>query len=81
MAFQNFDVYGNQYQYVRNTLQINQGPRITEGDSVGAPVFSEIAFMSGVAQTDWSWTPLVQDFDNDGYRDIDCYQWISTGRN
>ncbi len=69
-AFQNFELYGNQYQYVRNTLQINQGPRITEGDTVGAPVFSEIAFMSGVAQTDWSWTPLVQDFDNDGYRDM-----------
>ena len=24
-TFQNFDLYGNQYQYVRNTLQLNQG--------------------------------------------------------
>ncbi len=69
-AFRNFELYGNQYQYIRNTLQINQGPRLFENDSVGAPVFSEIAFMSGVAQTDWSWTPLIQDFDNDGYRDM-----------
>ena len=26
--------------------------------------------MSGIAQTDWSWAPLVTDFNNDGYRDI-----------
>ncbi|MEP7141990.1 MAG: VCBS repeat-containing protein [Ferruginibacter sp.] len=69
-TFQNFDIYHYQYQYVRNTLQLNQGPRILENDSIGAPVFSETGFMSGVAQTDWSWTPLIVDFDNDGYRDL-----------
>jgi ASPIC and UnbV/FG-GAP-like repeat len=68
-TFQNFDLYGNQYQYVRNTLQLNQGPRL-ENDSIGAPTFAEIGFMSGVSQTDWSWTPLVQDFNNDGLRDM-----------
>src|SRR5690606_7546274 len=62
--------FGYQYQYVRNTLQLNQGPCIIEGDSVGHPVFSEIGFMSGIAETDWSWAPLVADFDNDGFRDI-----------
>jgi ASPIC and UnbV/FG-GAP-like repeat len=67
---QNFEMYGHQYQYVRNTLQLNQGPRLLENDSVGAPVFSEIGFMSGIAETDWSWTPLLTDFDNDGYRDM-----------
>jgi hypothetical protein len=67
---QNFDKFNYQFQYVRNTLQLNQGPRLFENDSVGPPVFSEIAFMSGISQTDWSWTPLVTDFDNDGYRDM-----------
>ena len=70
VTFQNFIRYGFQYQYVRNTLQLNQGPALLENDSSGAPVFSEIGFMSGISQTDWSWAPLVTDFDNDGFRDI-----------
>lgn len=69
-TFQLMDHYGYQYQYVRNTLQINQGPRVGQNDSVGSPAFSEVSFMGGVAQTDWSWAPLLADFDNDGYRDI-----------
>jgi hypothetical protein len=67
---QYFDLYGYQYQYVRNTLQLNQGPRVLQDDSIGIPAFSEIGFLSGIAQTDWSWTPLVADFDNDSYRDL-----------
>ncbi len=70
ITYQNFDAFQYQYQYVRNTLQLNQGPRINANDSIGAPAFSDISFLSGVAQTDWSWTPLVTDFDNDSYRDI-----------
>ena len=70
ITFTNFDSYGYQYQYVRNTLQVNQGPTLNEGDSIGAPAFSEIGFLSGIAETDWSWTPLVTDFDNDGFRDL-----------
>ncbi len=68
--YQNFDRYGYQYQYNRNTLQINQGPRLGQDDSIGDPAFSEVGFLSGVAQTDWSWCPLITDFDNDGFRDI-----------
>ena len=37
----NFDLYNYQYQYNRNTLQVNQGPRLGQEDSIGAPVFSE----------------------------------------
>lgn len=70
VTYQNFDHYGYQYQYVRNTLQLNQGPRTGENNTTGIPAFSEIAFMSGVAQTDWSWSPLAADFDNDSYRDL-----------
>ncbi len=69
-TFQNFDLYNYQYQYVRNTLQLNQGPRVGQNDSIGSPAFSEISFMGGVAQTDWSWCPLITDFNNDGFRDI-----------
>ena len=69
-TFQNSDLYGYNYQYVRNTLQINQGPRVNNNDSIGAPIFSEIGFLSGIAETDWSWTPLLVDFDNDGHRDL-----------
>jgi len=69
-TYQNFDAYGYQYQYVRNTLQLNQGPGLRQNDSIGIPVFSEIGFQSGISQTDWSWTPLIIDFDNDGYRDM-----------
>ena len=70
LTYQNFQNYGYQFQYVRNTLALNQGPRLEDNDTIGAPVFSDIAFMSGISQTDWSWTPLVTDFDNDSYRDI-----------
>jgi len=58
--------FGYTHQYVRNVLQLNRGPLKPKGN----PVFSEIAMMAGIEATDWSWTPLVADFDNDGLRDI-----------
>ena len=70
VTYTNFDYYHSQYQYVRNTLQLNQGNSLGQLDSIKHPVYSEIGFLSGVAQTDWSWSPLIADFDNDGYRDI-----------
>ena len=57
--------YGFQHQYVRNTMQLNRG-----FNPSGHPVFSEVGQLAGVEKTDWSWTPLVADFDNDGYRDL-----------
>lgn len=57
--------YGYQHQYVRNVMQLNSGPT-----PAGKPQFSDVGLMAGIYETDWSWTPLVADFDNDGYRDI-----------
>lgn len=48
------------HQFVHNALQVNQG----NGK------FSETAFLSGVAATDWSWAALIFDFENDGWKDI-----------
>jgi hypothetical protein len=67
--YQRMNSAGLIYQYVRNTLQLNGG--IVKDDSgLAVPVFSDIAFYAGVAETDWSWSPLIADFDNDGHRDL-----------
>ncbi|MEM9686631.1 MAG: VCBS repeat-containing protein [Bacteroidota bacterium] len=47
-------------QYMQNTLHLN-----IDGEN-----FSEIAFLSGIAATEWSWSPLAADFDNNGYKDL-----------
>lgn len=57
--------YGYNYQFVRNVMQINQG----NGK------FIETGLMSGVAATDWSWSSLFSDFDQDGNQDL----FISNG--
>ena len=51
---------GYQPQYARNMLQLNRG---------GAR-FSDIGYLAGVAATDWSWSALFADLDNDGFRDL-----------
>jgi hypothetical protein len=68
--YTNNELYGYQYQYVRNTLQLNEGPRLHHNDSIGEPIFADLGFFAGISSTDWSWAPLVQDYDNDGFRDL-----------
>ena len=68
--YQSSDLFNYQYQYVRNMIQVNQGPSVGQFDSIKHPVFSDLGYFAGVDETDWSWTPLVTDLDNDGNRDI-----------
>ena len=56
---------GYKDQYSRNVLQIN-----VDGD-----FFYETAFLNGIAATDWSWSPLFADYDNDSHQDL----FISNG--
>jgi enediyne biosynthesis protein E4 len=66
MGADNFDQYnllfrnGMFYQYMKNSLQKNNG----DG------TFSEIGQQAGISNTDWSWSPLFADLDNDGLKDL-----------
>lgn len=52
--------YNLKAQFVKNVLQKN---------NPGKP-FSDISYAAGMAFTDWSWAPLIADFNNDGLKDI-----------
>jgi enediyne biosynthesis protein E4 len=60
------EIQGYQHQYSKNCLHRNNGNGVS---------FSETALLSGVSATDWSWCPLLADFDNDGNKDL----FISSG--
>ena len=55
---------GFHYQYMQNSLQLNNG-----NSPKGVPSFSEISRFAGMATTDWSWGALWADLDNDGWKD------------
>jgi hypothetical protein len=57
--------YGYHYQFSRNCLQLN----------LSGKKFTDIAAMAGLTATDWSWSPLLADYDNDGIKDV----FISNG--
>lgn len=57
--------YGYEPQYVRNMLHVHNG--LTNGEMIP---YSEIGQMAGIFQTEWSWSPLFADYDNDGDKDL-----------
>ena len=59
--YQNYLKNGYNPQFMQNTLHISNGENMR---------FSEVAFSSGIASTEWSWSPLIADFDNDSFKDI-----------
>ena len=58
-SFWNVVNNGGHYQYMFNTIQLNNGNT----------TFSDVAQITGMAATDWSWANLIADFDNDGLKD------------
>jgi hypothetical protein len=60
--------YGYEPEFMRNMLQLNNGTRAAGDTSI--PFFSEIGQMAGISSTDWSWSVLMADFDNDGWKDM-----------
>ncbi len=59
-AFWDIVKRGWHYQYMFNTLQRNNGNG----------TFSEVGHLAGISNTDWSWSALFGDFDNDGWKDL-----------
>lgn len=51
--------FGYNQQYARNHLQLNKGN-----------YFADAALITNTYATDWSWAPLIMDFNNDGLNDI-----------
>ena len=56
---------GGHYQYMFNTMQLNQGVTLN-----GNLKFSDIGQLTGISNTDWSWSPIIADFNNDGLNDL-----------
>lgn len=73
-TFMNNDRYeierrmGYEPTFMRNMLQVNNGIR-TVNDTT-EPFFSELGQLAGISETDWSWSVLMADLDNDGWKDV-----------
>jgi enediyne biosynthesis protein E4 len=59
---------GYEPEFMRNMLHLNNG-NLKINDTL-LPRFSEIGQLAGISRTDWSWSVLMADFDNDGWNDM-----------
>ncbi|MEM9674098.1 MAG: VCBS repeat-containing protein [Bacteroidota bacterium] len=85
LGSENYDKYrelirsGFHYQTMRNMLQLNvttplefneSGYPFRAVSSNHASGFQEIGQLAGISSTDWSWSPLIADYDLDGWKDV-----------
>ncbi|MEM9884623.1 MAG: VCBS repeat-containing protein [Bacteroidota bacterium] len=63
---QRTEEFNYDYQYTRNTLQVQTGTN----PETRLPIFSEVGMYAGIQETDWSWSSLFADYDNDGWQDL-----------
>jgi hypothetical protein len=74
LSFMNYERYqaerqmGYEPEFMRNMLQLNNGNYLSGDTSI--PFFSEIGQLAGISATDWSWSVLAADFNNDGWKDL-----------
>lgn len=61
----NDEKYGYEHQYLRNMLHLHNG--FVNGEMLP---YSEVGQMMGIFKTEWSWSPLFADYDNDGNKDL-----------
>lgn len=59
---------GYEPEFMRNMLHLNNG--IYQSGDTSIPFFSDIGRLAGISETDWSWSVLTADFNNDGWKDM-----------
>jgi enediyne biosynthesis protein E4 len=73
-SFMNYERYelertlGYEPEFMRNMLHLNNGIQMQNDTTL--PFFSEIGQLAGISETDWSWSVLMADFNNDGWKDV-----------
>jgi len=61
----NDEKFGYEHQYLRNMLHLHNG--LINGELIP---YSEVGQMAGIFKSEWSWSPLFADYDNDGDQDL-----------
>ena len=61
---------GYEPQYIHNMLQLNNGVRTVNGRSDAFFSARSVKMARAGGRADWSWSVLIADFDNDGWKDV-----------